>query len=222
NAVLLGLGQPLHAFDRAKLTGAIIVRRAVAGETLRTLDGVDRTLDPEDLVIADDTGPIALAGVMGGASTEVSATTTDIVLEAAHFDPITVARTARRHRLSSEASRRFERGVDPALAPVAAALAVDLLVELAAARPEPGVTDLDHRPGLAPVTLPLTEPERLAGRPYPAEVVRRRLGDVGCAVADGPATGGLPGVLIVTPPSWRPDLTRPADLVEEIMRLEGY
>ncbi|WP_041939658.1 MULTISPECIES: phenylalanine--tRNA ligase subunit beta [Frankia] len=227
NAVLLGLGQPLHAFDRAKLTGAIIVRRAEAGETLRTLDGVERTLDPEDLVIADDTGPIALAGVMGGASTEISTQTTDIVLEAAHFDPISVARTARRHRLSSEASRRFERGVDPALAPVAAATAVDLLVELAGARPAAGVTDLDHRPAVAPVPLPLREPERLAGRPYSAEVVRRRLADVGCTVV-GPAAGSAAdsaageGVLVVSPPSWRPDLTRPADLVEEIVRLEGY
>jgi phenylalanyl-tRNA synthetase beta chain len=219
NAVLLGLGQPLHAFDRAKLTGAIIVRRAEAGETLRTLDGVERTLDPEDLVIADDTGPIALAGVMGGASTEISTQTTDIVLEAAHFDPISVARTARRHRLSSEASRRFERGVDPALAPVAAATAVDLLVELAGARPAAGVTDIDHRPAVAPVPLPLREPERLAGRPYSAEVVRRRLADVGCVVASATSDDD---VLVVTPPSWRPDLTRPADLVEEIMRLEGY
>ncbi|EIV96429.1 phenylalanine--tRNA ligase subunit beta [Frankia sp. QA3] len=240
NAVLLGLGQPLHAFDRAKLTGAVVVRRAAAGETLRTLDGVERTLDPEDLVIADDTGPIALAGVMGGASTEISAQTTDIVLEAAHFDPISVARTARRHRLSSEASRRFERGVDPALAPAAAAMAVDLLVELAGARPAPGVTDLDHRPAAVPVILPLREPERLAGRPYSAEVVRRRLADVGCTLtavaegdaaegdaaegnaAEGDAAGDGGGALLVTPPPWRPDLTRPADLVEEIMRLEGY
>ncbi|WP_261569200.1 phenylalanine--tRNA ligase subunit beta [Frankia gtarii] len=224
NAVLLGLGQPLHAFDRAKLTGAIVVRRAEAGEKLRTLDGVERTLDPEDLVIADDTGPIALAGVMGGASTEISAQTADIVLEAAHFDPISVARTARRHRLSSEASRRFERGVDPALAPVAAATAVDLLVELAGAHPAPGVTDLDHRPVVAPVLLPLREPERLAGRTYSAEVVRHRLADVGCTITDAATDGSAAGegVLVVTPPSWRPDLTRPADLVEEIMRLEGY
>ena len=117
NIVMLGLGQPLHAFDRAKLRGPIVVRRARAGEHLVTLDGVDRALDPEDLVIADDSGPIALAGVMGGASTEISESTTEIVLEAAHFDPIVVTRMARRHRLSSEASRRFERGVDPALAP---------------------------------------------------------------------------------------------------------
>ncbi|SNQ50939.1 Phenylalanine--tRNA ligase beta subunit [Frankia canadensis] len=220
NAVLLGLGQPLHAFDRAKLTGPIVVRRAVAGEKLRTLDDVERVLDPEDLVIADDSGPIALAGVMGGAATEISAETTDIVLESAHFDAISVARTARRHRLSSEASRRFERGVDPALAPVAAAVAVDLLTQLAGAQAVPGVTDVDHRAATAPVPLPLDEAERLAGRPYPAEVIRRRLADVGCAITEDDAGRG--DVLAVVAPSWRPDLTRPADLVEEIVRLEGY
>jgi len=222
NAVLLGLGQPLHAFDRAKLSGPIVVRRAAVGETLRTLDDVERTLDPEDLVIADDSGPIALAGVMGGASTEISAQTTEIVLESAHFDAITVARTARRHRLSSEASRRFERGVDPALAPVAAAVAVDLLTELAGARPEPGVTDIDHRVETPPVPLPLGEAERLAGRPYPAEVVRRLLADVGATILEDEASGAASGILQVVAPSWRPDLTRAADLVEEIVRLEGY
>ncbi|CAO5180163.1 Phenylalanine--tRNA ligase beta subunit [Frankia sp. AiPs1] len=247
NAVLLGLGQPLHAFDRAKLRGPIVVRRAAPGETLRTLDDALRTLDPEDLVIADDSGPIALAGVMGGASTEISATTTEIVLESAHFDPISVARTARRHRLSSEASRRFERGVDPALAPVAAAAAVGLLVELAGATAGPGVTDLDHRPAATTVSLPLGEAERLAGRPYPPQTVLRRLADVGCTLAGHTSAGGSSAghtsagrtsagavvdsvdgavdreeVLAVVAPSWRPDLTRPADLVEEIVRLEGY
>ncbi|MEX5633883.1 phenylalanine--tRNA ligase subunit beta [Parafrankia sp. FMc2] len=239
NIVMVGLGQPLHAFDRAKLSGTIVVRRARAGERLVTLDGVDRVLDPEDLVIADDSGPVALAGVMGGAATEISAATTDIVLESAHFDPITVARTARRHRLSSEASRRFERGVDPALAPVAAQRAVDLLVELARAAAEPGATDIDHRPPAVTVLFPLGEPERLAGRPYPVEVIRRRLADVGASVVDAPGLAdssdpepsgpagasrhpGAPGAVLVTVPSWRPDLARPADLVEEVVRLEGY
>ena len=236
NAVMLGLGQPLHAFDRAKLTGPIVVRRARVGERLTTLDGVDRALDPEDLVITDDSGPIALAGVMGGASTEISATTTDIVLEAAHFDAVAVARCARRHRLTSEASRRFERGVDPALAPAAAEEAIRLFAELAGARPAPGVTDVDHRPPPAAIRFPLSEPTRLGGRLYPDETVRGRLADVGCLLEDAPADdapadgaaggvggGGLGGgVVLVTPPSWRPDLTRPADLVEEVMRLEGF
>ncbi|MBX6388320.1 MAG: phenylalanine--tRNA ligase subunit beta [Frankia sp.] len=241
NAIMLGLGQPLHAFDKAKLTGPIVVRRARPGERLVTLDGVDRALDPEDLVIADDSGPIALAGVMGGASTEVGDTTTEIVLEAAHFDPIAVARTARRHRLFSEASRRFERGVDPALAPVAAEAASALFAELAGGRAEPGVTDIDLRAPIAPIRFPLSEPTRLGGRLYPDEIVRARLTDVGCRIdplpeddADsGALTGGDEGAagedvaaaaatVLVTPPSWRPDLTRPADLVEEVMRLEGY
>ncbi|CAI7977693.1 Phenylalanine--tRNA ligase beta subunit [Frankia sp. Hr75.2] len=227
NIIMLGLGQPLHAFDRAKLTGPIVVRRARAGERLLTLDGVDRELDPEDLVIADDSGPIALAGVMGGAATEISAATTDIVLESAHFDAVTVARTARRHRLGSEASRRFERGVDPALAPVAAQRAVDLLRELAGATAEPGVTDVDHRAAPEPIVFPLGEPERLAGRPYPVDAIRRRLTDVGCLLrdpepAEAAGSPGEPGELLVTAPSWRPDLLRPADLVEEVVRLEGY
>ncbi|WP_250283353.1 phenylalanine--tRNA ligase subunit beta [Frankia sp. CiP1_Cm_nod2] len=248
NLIMLGLGQPLHAFDRAKLSGPIVVRRAREGERLVTLDGVKRELDPEDLVIADGSGPVALAGVMGGASTEISADTTEILIEAAHFDPVAVARTARRHQLGSEASRRFERGVDPALAPAAAHAALRLLTELAGATAEAGVTDIDHRPAPRPITFPLAETARLGGRPYPAEIVRRRLAEVGCAVADtitGAGTGdGVgdgteaiadavapagadgdsvgDGALLVVPPSWRPDLTRPADLVEEVIRLEGY
>jgi phenylalanyl-tRNA synthetase beta chain len=217
NLVMLGLGQPLHAFDRAKVSGPIDVRRARPGERLVTLDGVDRALDPDDLVIADDRGPIALAGVMGGASTEISATTTDIIVESAHFDPVTIARTARRHKLGSEASRRFERTVDPALGPAAAEAAVRMLTELAGATAEPGGTDVDHRVPAPEIRLGVGEAERLGGRPYPPEVVAARLADVGCASRPDQA-----GVLLVTPPSWRPDLTRPADLVEEIVRLEGY
>lgn len=223
NLVMLGLGQPQHAFDRSKVVGAIVVRRARAGERLTTLDDVDRALDPEDLVIADDKGPIGLAGVMGGASTEVSPATTQIVLESARFDPIAVARTARRHGLPSEASRRFERGVDPDLAPAAADLAVRMLAALGA-QALPGTTDVDRRLPVLPIALPLDECERLAGRPYPAEVVRHRLEQVGCRVVDAGRTaqGVQRPVLQVLPPSWRGDLTRPADLVEEVVRLEGY
>ncbi|WP_239396734.1 phenylalanine--tRNA ligase subunit beta, partial [Frankia sp. CiP3] len=182
NLIMLGLGQPLHAFDRAKLSGPIVVRRARPGEWLVTLDGVKRELDPADLVIADASGPVALAGVMGGAATEISAETTEILIEAAHFDPVVIARTARRHQLGSEASRRFERGVDPALAPAAAETAVRMLIELTGATAEPGATDVDHRPDPVTIAFPLAEPERLGGRPYPAEVVRQRLVDIGCAV----------------------------------------
>ena len=223
NLVLLGLGQPLHAFDRDTLVGALVVRRARPGERLRTLDGVDRALDCEDLVIADDTGPVALAGVMGGAATEVSGATTQVVLESARFDPVSVARTARRHGLPSEASRRFERGVDPDLAPAAAEVAAQLLAALGG-HLLPGTTDVDRRPAVLPVALPLGECERLAGRTYPTEVIRRRLEQVGCTVVDAGATsaGVQRPVLQVLPPSWRGDLTRPADLVEEVVRLEGY
>ncbi|WP_322751897.1 MULTISPECIES: phenylalanine--tRNA ligase subunit beta, partial [unclassified Frankia] len=232
NLIMLGLGQPLHAFDRAKLSGPIVVRRAREGERLVTLDGVKRELDPEDLVIADDSGVVALAGVMGGASTEISSDTTEILIEAAHFDPIAVARTARRHQLTSEASRRFERGVDPALAPVAAQAAVRLLTELTGATAEAGVTDIDHRRPAPTILFPVAETTRLGGRPYPPDVVRRRLTEVGCLVTEAPGPhrpggvgggGGVPtDLLAVTPPSWRGDLTRSADLVEEVIRLEGY
>ncbi len=216
NAVLLSLGQPLHAFDRDKLQGPIVVRRAVAGETIVTLDGEERTLESSDLVIADDAGPVAVAGVMGGARTEVSAQTTRVLLESACFDPTSIARTARRLGLPSEASRRYERGVDPALAPYAAEVAVRMLTELGGATAEPRGTDIDATTPPAAVRLPLTEAERLVGRPYTAEVQTARLTSLGCTVT--PAGDALE----VVPPTWRFDLGRPADLVEEIARLEGY
>ena len=144
NYVMLGLGQPLHAFDLATLEGPIVVRRARAGERLTTLDDVERALDPGDLLITDRGGEraVAIAGVMGGGETEVGATTRDVLIEAAHFEPVTVARSARRHKLPTEASRRFERGVDPALAAAAAQLAVDLLVEHGGGVADPDVTDV--------------------------------------------------------------------------------
>ncbi|MFL6137948.1 MAG: phenylalanine--tRNA ligase subunit beta [Frankiaceae bacterium] len=231
NHVMLDTGQPLHAFDADRLRGALVVRRAAAGERLATLDGVDRALDPDDLVIADNDGPVALAGVMGGTRSECHAGTVRVVIEAARFDPASVARTARRHRLPSEASRRFERGVDDALAPCAAEIAVAMLERLAGARRAPGGTDVDHRPPPVTIELPLDLPGRTAGLDYPPEVVRRRLRDVGCALADGPdgsvGSDGPDGsdgsvMVTVTPPSWRPDLRQPADLVEEVVRLEGY
>jgi phenylalanyl-tRNA synthetase beta chain len=214
NHVMLELGQPLHAFDRNLLSGALVVRRATEGETIRTLDDVVRKLHPDDIVIADDSGAVAIAGVMGGASTEISEGTTEIVLESAHFDATSIAYTSRRHRLVSEASRRFERGVDDALAPAAAEAAVRML---AATQPieTREVTDVDERRPRETITLDPSLPGRLAGIDYPLDTVRARLADVGCAVeGDGPWT--------VTPPSWRPDLRRPVDLVEEVVRLEGY
>jgi phenylalanyl-tRNA synthetase beta chain len=215
NLVLLGLGQPLHAFDADKLTGPIVVRRAREGEKLVTLDGNTRALHVEDLVITDDSGPIALAGVMGGLATEITETTSRVLVESAHFDSVVIARTVARHGLASEASRRYERGVDDALAPRAAEIALRMLTELAGATPEAPGTDVDHRRPRPALTLPLAATGRKAGRDYTPEVVRQRLLDVGCAV-----TGTDP--LEVTPPSWRPDLTGEAELTEEVIRLEGY
>ena len=121
NYVMLEYGQPLHAFDADRLDGPIVVRRARDGETLRTLDGSDRKLTADDLVVTDDSGPISLAGVMGGESTEISSATTDVVIEGANWDPASISRAVRRHKLPSEASRRFERGVDSDVAAVAVA-----------------------------------------------------------------------------------------------------
>ncbi|MFB7898862.1 phenylalanine--tRNA ligase subunit beta [Streptomyces xiamenensis] len=228
NYVMLEIGQPLHAYDRSRLHGAIGVRRAAAGEKLATLDGAERTLDAEDLVITDEQGPIGLAGVMGGAHTEIADApeagtdpllgdtgTSEIVVEAAHFDPVTVARTSRRHKLSSEASRRFERGVDPQAAAAAAQRAVDLLVLLAGGTADPGVTQVSVP--LTPRTIKVAadHADKVAGVAYGRETVVRRLQQVGCDVYGSDE-------LTVTVPSWRPDLTDPNDLAEEVIRLEGY
>ncbi|NEA86132.1 phenylalanine--tRNA ligase subunit beta [Streptomyces sp. SID14436] len=221
NYVMMELGQPLHAYDRAQVQGTIGVRRAEPGEKLTTLDGVERTLDAEDLVITDDRGPIGLAGVMGGADTEIAdgngggGASTDVVIEAAHFDAVSVARTARRHRLSSEASRRFERGVDPQAAAAAAQRTVDLLVLLAGGTAEAGVTEVVAPSAPRTITLPANHPDKVAGVAYGRETVVRRLQQVGCDVYGQDE-------LIVTVPSWRPDLTDPNDLAEEVIRLEGY
>ncbi|MFD7294473.1 phenylalanine--tRNA ligase subunit beta [Streptomyces sp. NPDC059897] len=220
NYVMMELGQPLHAYDRSLVQGAIGVRRAEQGERLTTLDGAKRKLDAEDLVITDDRGPIGLAGVMGGANTEIAdhaedAGTTDVVIEAAHFDAVSIARTARRHKLSSEASKRFERGVDPQAASAAAQRAVDLLGLLAGGRAEPGVTEVVAPSGPHTITIPADHPDKVAGVAYGRETVVRRLQQVGCDVYGQDA-------LTVTVPSWRPDLADPNDLAEEVIRLEGY
>ncbi|WP_329575157.1 phenylalanine--tRNA ligase subunit beta [Streptomyces sp. NBC_01361] len=220
NYVMLELGQPLHAYDRSLVQGTIGVRRAEQGEKFTTLDGAKRVLDAEDLVITDDRGPIGLAGVMGGANTEIAdhgadAGTTDVVIEAAHFDPVSIARTARRHKLSSEASKRFERGVDPEAASAAAQRTVDLLVLLAGGTADPGVTEVIAPSGPHTITLPADHPDKVAGVTYGRETVVRRLQQVGCDVYGQDN-------LTVTVPSWRPDLREPNDLAEEVIRLEGY
>ncbi|MFE7776135.1 phenylalanine--tRNA ligase subunit beta [Streptomyces sp. NPDC057445] len=226
NYVMLELGQPLHAYDRTRIQGAIGVRRAEQGEKFTTLDGTKRVLDAEDLVITDDRGTIGLAGVMGGANTEIADSvtdpetgevrgTTEVVIEAAHFDAISIARTARRHKLSSEASKRFERGVDPQAAAAAAQRTVDLLVLLAGGTAEAGVTEIIAPSAPRTVTMPADHPDRVAGVDYGRETVVRRLQEVGCDVYGQDE-------LVVTVPSWRPDLHAPNDLAEEVIRLEGY
>ncbi|MGW3194887.1 phenylalanine--tRNA ligase subunit beta [Streptomyces sp. NPDC001118] len=224
NYVMMELGQPLHAYDRSLVRGTIGVRRAAEGEKLVTLDGVERGLHAEDLVITDDRGPIGLAGVMGGANTEIADHevtengangTTDVVIEAAHFDAVAIARTSRRHKLLSEASRRFERGVDPQAAAAAAQRTVDLLVLLAGGTAEAGVTEVVAPSAPHTITVPADHPDKVAGVDYGRETVVRRLQEVGCDVYGQDE-------LIVTVPSWRPDLVDPNDLAEEVIRLEGY
>ncbi|MEU7181575.1 MULTISPECIES: phenylalanine--tRNA ligase subunit beta [Streptomyces] len=226
NYVMLELGQPLHAYDRTSVDGPIGVRRALAGEKLTTLDGTQRVLDAADLVITDNRGPIGLAGVMGGANTEIADVvtdpetgqvhgTTEIVVEAAHFDALSIARTARRHKLSSEASKRFERGVDPQAASAAAQRTVDLLVLLAGGTAEAGVTEVVSPSGPRTITISADHPDKVAGVTYGRETVVRRLQEVGCDVYGQDE-------LVVTVPSWRPDLSDPNDLAEEVIRLEGY
>ena len=217
NYVMLETGQPLHAFDRSKLTGPIEVRRARDAEILTLLNDVKRTLDPDDLVVADATGAIALAGVMGGASTEIDDATSEVLLEAAHWDPASILRSVRRHKLGSEAAKRFERGVDPRVAGVALARCVELLVEHGGATAAPGYTVVGVVPAPSAIRLPAAMPARLAGMPIAPAATVHRLEQVGCAVA-----GAGDDLLIVTPPTWRSDLTDPADLVEEVVRLEGY
>ena len=219
NYVMVELGQPLHAFDADKLTGPITVRRAVEGEKLVTLDGMKRTLVADDLVVADESGAISMAGVMGGESTEISGGTTNVVIEGARWDPPVIMRTVRRHRLPSEAARRFERAVDPAVAAVAAQRAAELLVRYGGGTVV-GRSDVwGDAVSQVAVDLPVGEPERLTGRPYDRAVIVRRLEQVGCTVED--AGSGLDPIP-VRPPTWRPDLIRPADLVEEVARLEGF
>ncbi|MEV6271994.1 phenylalanine--tRNA ligase subunit beta [Kribbella sp. NPDC051936] len=249
NYVMLELGQPIHGYDKARLSGEIVVRRANAGEKLMTLDDQTRELDAEDLLITDDSGPIGIAGVMGGASTEISEATTDVVIEAAHFDPIVIARASRRHKLSSEASRRFEREVDPNLPRYAAQRVADLLAEYAGGTILAEETVVDTHPQPSPVTLRADHAARVAGAPITLEETVRHLESVGCtievAAADAVAAALAAGahapalaeagtttvastriegddLLTVTPPSWRPDLRDPNDFAEEVIRLFGY
>lgn len=220
NYVMLELGHPMHAHDRSLITGGFEVRFAAQGEKVTTLDDVTRTLHDTDVLIVDDVATAAIGGVMGAGTTEVRSTTTDVLLEAAVWDPAAVSRTQRRLRLVSEAGRRYERTVDPAISVAALDRCAALLAEIAGGTVEPTLTDWRGDPprddwSPAPVSMPADLPDRVAGVRYPAGVAARRLTQIGAAVTESD------GVLTAVPPSWRTDLREPADLVEEVLRLEG-
>ncbi len=218
NYVMLETGQPLHAFDADKVADrTITVRRARKKETLELLDGRTISLDPHDLMIADPSGSLALAGVMGGAASEVGDTTTTILLESAHFDPRSISYTTRRHNIRSEASARFERNVDPNAVPYAAARVMALLAEIDGGKTPSAPLDMNVKP---------VEPWPIVVRP------RRTTAILGVSITDDAqvdylesigieAEVDVPGI-VATVPTFRADLTREIDLIEEIGRLAGY
>ncbi len=216
NYVMLETGQPIHAYDADLLDGPIVVRKAGEGEKLTTLDDVVRPLHTNDLLITDASGPIGLAGVMGGATTELSLSTRNVVIEAAHFDAMTIARTSRRHKLSSEASRRFERGVDPEASYAAAHRVAELLVEHAGGTLLAAETVRGTVPGRPSTTISDTLPTQILGTDVDHSSVVRLLEAIGATVTDHGDR------LTITPPSWRPDLKDPYDYVEEVGRLIGF
>jgi len=220
NYVMLELGHPMHAHDLNRISGGFRVRFARPGETVVTLDDIERRLNPEDVLIVDDVATAAIGGVMGAGTTEMRDDSTDVLLEAAVWDPAAVSRTQRRLHLTSESGRRYERAVDPAVSVAALDRASRLLAEIAGGTIESKLTDWRGDPprddwSMPPIEIAADLPDRTAGMDYPDGTTRRRLEQVGTAVA------AHDGVLTVTPPSWRPDLLQPADLVEEVLRLEG-
>ncbi len=215
NYVMLELGQPLHAFDAATIKGSIHIRRADRENEFKTLDGQLRKLSPTNLVVADESHALALAGTMGGLDSEVTESTTSLAIEAARFDPIAVAKNSRFHRLSSEASRRFERAVDPALAAIASARATQLLIELGGAS-YVGSAAAGVIPAMTAISFDPQFVSRLLGIAVPNNTVAAHLQIVGCEIAEQNSNTWL-----ITPPSWRSDLLTPSDLVEEVGRLIG-
>ncbi len=219
NYVMLERGQPLHAFDLASLAGGmIVVRRAGGPVVLRTLDDVDRELEPDDLIIADAERPVALAGVMGGASSSVSAATTDVLLEAAYFSPAAIRRTSRRLGLRSESSLRFERGIDLEGVATAADRAAELFAKVARGQVAAGGVDVYPNPAPRLDVLVRSErTNRVLGTSFPVSEIGQLLRRVSVAVK---ATGR--GGYLCRVPSHRSDLTREADFIEEIARIGGY
>lgn len=215
NYVMLELGQPLHAFDSKKIQGSLHIRRADREQEFTTLDGQVRKLSPMNLVVADDQRVLALAGTMGGLESEVTSTTSGLAIEAARFDPISIAKNSRFHRLSSEASRRLERAVDPELAAISSARAAELLIELGGATYVGSATAGLVSP-LQAISFNPSFVAQLLGIPCSFETVQTHLETVGCAV-----TKVADDKWRVTPPTWRSDLITPSDLVEEVGRMVG-
>ena len=228
NYVMLESGQPLHTYDATTLRGPIVVRLAHPGEHIVTLDRQDRALSEEDLLITDDSGAIGLAGVMGGLDTEMTASTTDVLIEAAWFAPARIGRTYRRHKLPSEASRRFERGVDMGVAYAAAYRAAELLRDFGGAVIDEAVTVAGAVAPMPSQTIRADLPGQILGMDVPAARVVAILRESGVrveidgapqaeAAIDDPAT-----LLRLTPPTWRRDLVDPYDYVEEVGRKLGF
>ncbi|MGH3552778.1 MAG: phenylalanine--tRNA ligase subunit beta, partial [Mycobacterium sp.] len=220
NYVMLELGHPMHAHDLKRITGGFGVRFARPGETVVTLDDIERRLDPADVLIVDDVATAAIGGVMGSGSTEMRDDTTDVLLEAAVWDSAAVSRTARRLHLPSEAARRYERAVDPAISVAALDRCATLLADIAGGAVSEMLTDWRGDPprddwSPPPIRIAADLPDRTAGVSYRPGTTAARLTQIGAAVT------GDGEILTVTPPSWRPDLLQPADLVEEVLRLEG-
>ncbi|WP_424936736.1 MULTISPECIES: phenylalanine--tRNA ligase subunit beta [Bacteria] len=220
NYVMLELGNPVHGYDLDKLAGGITVRRAQPGERITTLDGQERTLHAEDLLIADESGPIGLAGVMGGGATEMGDETRNVLIEAATFDPVTIARTARRHKLPSEASKRFERGVDPLIPFAAARRVADLMVELAGGTLTEEGGALFSEVFVEGIALPAGFVQGLIGVDYTDDEVTGVLERIGAEVTGADPDGSGAGWQVI-PPAWRPDLTDKWTLAEEVARILG-
>jgi phenylalanyl-tRNA synthetase beta chain len=217
NYVMLELGHPIHGYDADRLSGAIRVRRATEGERLTTLDGAERVLSAEDLVVTDDSGPIGLGGVMGGETTEISGSTTRILVEVASWDPVSMFRTGKRHKLTSEAGKRNERGVDPTIPEAAADRVVELLVAHGGGTADAGVTKVGQAPVSPVIRIAGDLPARITGMEIDDATVVSSLEAIGCTVDGDAATD-----LVVVPPPWRRDVRDPFDLVEEVARVVGY
>ncbi len=219
NYVLMECGQPLHAFDFQKLSGRrIVVRRAKGGEPFQAIDHKTYALDTEMCVIADAEKAVAIGGVMGGADTEVTPATTDVLIEAAQFAPLSIRSTARKLKLHSPSSYRFERGTDPEMVDWASRRACELILKHAGGALVEGVIDVGTpRPRRAAITLRLAQLQRIIGIEIPPEAVRKILIALGCLEQSFESAE-----IVTIPPSWRRDLEREVDLVEEVARIHGY